>query len=217
MAREAVTTSSIESICQRFGFDYKLEAGKHMATVDGGNPIEVRFAEDGKLLPGRHAFMTAARKASPEFLKAYPSGKSSALKKEEMRAEGAGGRAALDHRLLADYSVEELEAAIGIANGLIDEKKKVAGLEKGIAEREEELAKLKELAKRTEEMGYPLPEGISDRIARLDGENQEVCREVKDLKRQMKSGKPSGKSPTGSVPSSSGVEAEGKPPESPEQ
>jgi hypothetical protein len=204
--RKPITTSNIEIICEEFGFGYEVREGHHFASVDGSE-VEITFREDGTRPPGRHSFMTAARKANKGFKKRYHLSKSASSGSGRRKSGNAGAAVALDRQLLGRYSLEELEAAWELLQDLIKGKKQMAELEKKSAEKEKELEKLRDLARMTKEMKYPLPDGIEDQIEVLDGEVKGLRERASELRKRMESGEPSQEGLAGPVPAGSAIVA----------
>jgi len=204
--KQEITIKNIKPICKKFGFEHKERDGKHFATV-GEKEVEVKFDDGGVLSSKRNAFRDRARKASAQFLEAYPQGKRSSSKDKNESTQSAAEKPKLDRLFLGSYSIQELEVGMETASDLIDDKKELSELQEDVAGREEESRKLKVLVKVMPEMNYELPDGIGQRIAVLDGEVKEISGKMKKLKKRIESGEPSEEGLAESVPTSSAVEA----------
>jgi len=173
---QKVTSETIETICEEFGFPYELREGKHLATVDGEEE-EVKFGSDGTLPPGRHRFMTKARESNEEFLATYPPTARRSTGSNPSTDGNSTTKLALGRQFLCKYSIPELEKAMELIGEIVDEKRTAEELAKGIEEREGKLAELREIVKGIKKHKLTSQEQIEGRI-------EEIETELKELKKK---------------------------------
>jgi len=166
---EKVTSESIEEVCAKFGFPYELRDGKHFATIRNVEVV-VKFRPDGTLPPGTHAFMTAARKESEEFKRAYPTTSRKTSASGNQSDGNVDDRPCLGKRLFRKYSIKELSKARDLIGGIISEKEEAEMVSKKIGEYELELENIEELASQIEGNGFSSHKQITDRISEIQTE-----------------------------------------------
>lgn len=171
--RQPITSETIESICKEFGFLHGFEKGKHFATV-GGNVVEVKFTNKGGLPTGRHAFMTAARKASGDFLAAYPPSERPSREPGKEGEANPVAKPSLGNRFFAGYSIPELEKAMEVIDRMIDRKKEAKEQRVKIEETERSLKSLQEIAGNLEANALGRYQKLEDKIAELKRKLKEL-------------------------------------------